>query len=158
MKMSEIEEWKDIEELDRNYQISNLGRIKSKKRIIEVNYNGNLRKKTIKEKILKPRVVKKGSRIDSEQYSIRKKDFITSNLVYKYFVNSEFFDVKKYCIAHKNKNCLDNRSKNLIKVSWSDSRKIDHKKSVFTINAQTKRSKKGANAMKRKAILNKLIH
>ena len=77
-------------------------------------------------------------------------------MVYKYFIDNNPFNTKIYCIAHKNKNCLDNRAINLIKLTWSESRKIDHKKSELTKKAQLKRSIKGAKAMKTKAFVKRL--
>lgn len=150
-----MEKWKDIIELDNDYQISNLGRVKSKQRIVEYPYQNTFRKRVIKEKILTPKINKTGNRIDSEQYSIRKKCYLTSHLVYKYFIDENEIS-KGFCIAHKDKNCLNNRVENLIKVTWSESKIIDNKKSDLVIKAQLNRSKKGAKAMKTKAFIKRL--
>lgn len=151
--MKEI--WKDIEELDSDYQISNLGRIKSKERIVEYPYQNTYRKRKIKEKIVKLSVYKTGNRIDFQKFVTRKQTFLVSHLVYKYFIDDSTIP-KNMCIAHRNKNPLDNKVNNLVLVSWSDSRKIDFKKSILTIEAQRKRSIKGANAMKKKAFMKKI--
>jgi len=46
-----MEEWKDVEGYENQYQVSNLGRVKSIERYVRHNYGG---KKKVYEKILKP--------------------------------------------------------------------------------------------------------
>lgn len=147
--MGEI--WIDITELNDDYQVSNLGRVKSKERIVEYPYQTTFRERVISERILKPKIrIQKDGRIDCVEYMIRDKSFLASRLVYSYF-NNDFDIPKNMCIAHKNKDPLINTVDNLIKVSWSESRKIDYKKSKRTIKWGAERSKRGASAMKRKA-------
>lgn len=153
--MQTIEIWKDIEELDNDYQVSNFGRIKSKERYVEYDYNGTTRIRKVDEKILKPKIVKVGNRIDKLEINIKRKSFIVSRLVYCIF-NNDFDIPNGYCIAHKNKNALDNSLENLVKVTRSESCKIDYAKSEFKKKAQMGLSKLGAKAMKRKAFFRKL--
>ena len=147
--------WKDIDELNQDYQVSNLGRIKSKARIVEFPYRDTIRRRKISEKILKPTIKKTGDRVDSVQFRIRDKDFSISLLVYFYFISEEPIP-KGFCVAHKNKNPIDNRAENLILCTWSNSRKIDHSNSTRTKIWQQERSRRGANAMKRKAFLKQI--
>lgn len=150
----ENEQWKDIEELDCDYQISSIGRVKSKERWQEFPYLTTIRRRRVRERIMKSAVKKTGKRVDSVQIAIRGINFVVSRLVYKYFVGDIPNDL---CVAHKNKIPTDNRVENLVLVTWSESRIIDHKKSGLTKKWQKERSKRGANAMKRKAFLKKLL-
>lgn len=148
--------WKDIEELDCDYQVSNYGRIKSKSRYVEFSYRGTFRKRLIQERILKPAIKKTGDRLDSVQIEIRGITFLLPKLVYQYFISSETIP-KNMCIAHIDKNPLNNSSGNLKKVTWSESKKIDYKESDLVKSWQKERSQRGANAMKRKSFFKKLV-
>jgi hypothetical protein len=152
----EGEIWKDIEELDCDYQISNYGRIKSKSRYVEFLYRDSYRKRLIQERILRPAIKKTGDRLDSVQIEIRGITFLLSRLVYQYFIDDIPIQ-KTMCIAHIDKNPLNNSSDNLKKVTWSESKKIDYKESDLVKEWQKERSQRGANAMKRKAFFKKLV-
>jgi|GEM_PF-5721125 len=151
-----MERWIDISELNNDYQISNLGRVKSKGRFIEYPYRDTIRKRKISELILKQKVrINDEGRIDCAEVVIRNKTYLISRLVYCYF-NNDFDIPKNYCIAHKDKNTLNNNLDNLIKINWSESRKIDLKKSQRTKDWQIERSKRGAKAMRNKAFVSRL--
>jgi len=150
--LEKFEEWEDIEELNCDYQISNLGRVKSKARAVEFAYPCGNRTRNISEKILKLKINKKGDRIDSVQCDIRGKSFLISNLVYQYFSNDKSLKEKGFIIYHKDKNPLNNSIDNLKKGTWSESRKMDFKASQRTKEWQKERSKRGAKAMKEKAL------
>ncbi|MDR6548495.1 hypothetical protein J2810_004585 [Chryseobacterium rhizosphaerae] len=151
--MKEI--WKDIQETDGDYEISNFGKVRSKERFVEYAYQNTFRKRKVSEKILKPKIRMKGKRVDCVEYNIRDKFYLISHLVYSYFISADPIP-KGYCIAHADKNPLNNRSDNLVKVTWSDSRKLDHCFSKPTKLWQIERAKRGGQAMKKKAFLNRL--
>jgi len=152
----EGEIWKDIEELECDYQISNFGRIKSVGRYVEFPYRNTFRKRWNQERILRPAIKKTGDRLDSVQIEIRGTTFLLSKLVYQYFISNEPIP-KTMCIAHIDKNPINNSSDNLKKVTWSESKKIDYKESDLVKEWQKERSQRGANAMKRKAFFKKLV-
>lgn len=143
----EGEIWKDIEEVDCDYQVSNHGRIKSKSRYVQFPYRETFRKRLIQERILKPAIKKTGNRLDSVQIEIRGITFLLSKLVYQYFIDSKPVP-NNMCIAHKDKNPLNNSMNNLKKVTWSESKRIDYEKSELVQYWQKERSQRGANAMK----------
>lgn len=151
-----MEVWIDISELNNDYQVSNLGRVKSKERMIEYPYQNTFRKRNISERILKPKIrVQADGRIDCEEVRIRDKSYLVSRLVYSVF-NNDFDIPKTMCIAHKDKNPLNNSLDNLIKISWSASRNIDYRNSKRTQKWQIERSKRGAKAMKLKAFFKRI--
>ncbi|WP_294203098.1 NUMOD4 domain-containing protein [uncultured Chryseobacterium sp.] len=151
--MKEI--WIDIDDTNEDYQVSNHGRIKSKARTVEYPYQNTFRSRKISEKILTPKIRKTGDRIDCVEYSIRNKNYLISRLVYFYFKSREPVPAG-YCIAHKDKNPLNNNVDNLIKITWSESRKLDFQLSTREKSAQLSRSKKGGAAMRNKALLKRI--
>ena len=84
--MEEI--WRDIEELDNKYQISNLGRIKSKERYAKTCGEG---KRLVKEKILKPVKCRNGYlEMQGTNINGERKVFLLHRLVAKYFIPNPF--------------------------------------------------------------------
>ena len=109
--VSDREEWKDIEETNNQYQISNLGRIKSKARTLEYKNGKKVRRK---ERILK-------SFNDKDGYKNIfihpvKKHFKIHRLVAKYFLPNE----DNYPIVnHKDRDPSNNNVSNLEWCTYS---------------------------------------
>ena len=110
--MSEI--WKDIEEFDGDYQVSNLGNIKSKAREYYA-FNGvAICKFKVKEKILKQQLDSRGYPIVSIR---KKKALLVSRLVAMAFIpNPE----NKPCVNHISGVKTDNRVENLEWVTYAE--------------------------------------
>lgn len=146
------EQWVDVLGFDGIYQLSNLGRFKSLQREVNTQWNTQ---RIVKEKILKQSIVKaENGRLDGLIVSIGK----TRNcaiIIYKSFYPNNDFK-KNECIMHKNKNVLDNRIDNLIKVTRKKSRQVDVIKSVRTIKCLPKNLEK-AN-QERKEFYEKITH
>lgn len=107
---STMERWKDINGLEGRYQISNYGRVKSLQRFVYAPQCGGSRK--VKERILRPRISKKGYCT----ISLNKKDggFASSvhRLVAVYFIpNPE----DKPQVNHKDENPSNN---NILNLEW----------------------------------------
>lgn len=103
--MEEI--WKDIFEFP-DYQISNLGRVKSKSRIIITNNN---KKYPIKEKILKPQI---NNKTGYEQYTLIKNKKMITKLTHILVANAFLLkNDNELEINHKDENKLNNNLDNL---------------------------------------------
>ncbi len=107
--MNNLEEWKTIEEFP-DYQVSNLGRIKSLK------WN--------KIKILVFVNTKKGYNSVNLCKNSKQKNMQVHKLVYEAFVEKLN---KEECLHHLNKNKKDNRLDNLIKMTMIN-HSIEHNK------------------------------
>ena len=104
--MEEI--WKDIKDFEGLYQVSNLGRVKSLKRVVVRNNNRPL---LVEEKILKPHILKKGKylRISLRNNGIRKM-YLVHRLVSEAFIpNPNNYQQ----VNHKDENTLNNCVSNL---------------------------------------------
>lgn len=103
-----IEEiWKDIEDFS-NYQISNLGRVKSKERTTNVGIR-NVKKAKRKEKILKPLKLTKGYLGIRLYNGINAKTFKIHRLVAKAFIpNPEKLPQVNHLDGNKENNSVDN--------------------------------------------------
>jgi len=113
------EEWRDIPGYDGIYQASSYGRIKSVERLDTI---GRL----LKEKIMKQyfdkvsRDLYVSLRIPGQKNKRRS----VGSIVGMCFVGLR---ENKKVFAHKNKNSLDNRACNIIKITYSESRILDYK-------------------------------
>jgi len=114
------EEWRDIPGYDGIYQASSYGRIKSVERL---NTNGHLLKEKIMKQYLK-KVLKTlhiSLRIPGQK---RWKKHTVGSLVGMAFIG---FREDNEVFAHKNKNKLDNRACNIIKITRLESLRLDFK-------------------------------
>lgn len=141
----ENEIWVDVYGFDGIYEVSNFGRIKSLEREVP-SKNGGTR--VTKEIIMKQSVTrKKNGSINSLIVSLGRKSRSAQLVVYPSFYPETYFK-KNECIAHKNKNCLDNELNNLIKTTRKKSKNIDMVLSKKTIKATTDNLKKAINSNK----------
>lgn len=125
--MEEI--WKDIKDYEKLYQISNLGRIRSKERTInhKTTYGG---KYHVKSKILKPKIDKGYYRIGLLKNGIKKFYGVHRIVAEAFIENPNNYNI----INHKDENPLNNNVDNL---EW-----CTQKYNVNYGNANYKRIKK----------------
>ena len=103
--MEEI--WKDIKGYEGLYQVSNLGRVKSLKRVVVRNNNRPL---LVEEKILKPHILKKGKylRIGLTKNGIRKM-YLVHRLVSEAFIpNPNNYQQVNHKDENTSNNCVSN--------------------------------------------------
>lgn len=106
-----MEKWKNIDISGSNYQVSNLGRIKSSSRKIRyVHRNGKEYFRLAKEKILKKTMNKSGYEYVSLREDNKIKTLIVHRLVAKCFVKNEN---NKPQVNHIDGNKLNNKASNL---------------------------------------------
>lgn len=115
--------WKDIENYEGYYQISNLGRLKSLERNIPRFNNGKIRDYIQKERIVK---LNKNSKNGYYKVYLRKnneyKRFYIYRLVARYFLTDglEKYNNKKFNVNHKDGNKINNNVENLEWVTRSE--------------------------------------
>jgi hypothetical protein len=103
MKYTE-EHWKDISELNGYYQVSNFGRVKSIKRIVNIGKH----KRIINEKIINPIKTKVGYSVINITYPSRKQ-FLIHRLVAKVFIpNPENKQQVNHIDGNKANACVSN--------------------------------------------------
>lgn len=124
----ENEVWKDIPYYENEYQISNYGRVKSKSRIINYkNINRISYNYQIKERILKPRIDKKGY----IHYALNKngitKEYKAHRLVALVFVPNPY---NKSQINHKDMNKQNNYVDNLEWCTNGENQKHSYKNNL----------------------------
>jgi ribosomal protein L37AE/L43A len=102
-----------------NYEVSNLGRLKSLDRFI-VNRWGS--ETFIKGKIIKQSFNKVGGTIVLTAYA-GKSISMQSNIFFSFY--PELHGDKSKCVAHINKDTLDNRIDNLVLTTWKKSKLLD---------------------------------
>jgi hypothetical protein len=111
-----MEIWKDIEEYEGLYQVSNLGKVKSLKRIVYSNKRSSL---LINEKLLKQNIHKSGYYNVSLSKNNTKKNLMVHRLVCMSFLLNK---KNKSQVNHKNGIKTDNRLENLEWVTASENR------------------------------------
>ena len=109
------EKWKDIEGYEGLYQVSNLGRVKSLKRVIRRKDGNNI---TYNEKILSPRDSGKGYKKVCLNKNGISKNYAIHRLVLETF--SPCDNMKNLTVDHINFNRSDNRLENLRWASQSE--------------------------------------
>ena len=102
-----------------NYEVSNLGRLKSLDRFI-INRWGS--ETFIKGKIIKQSFNKVGGTIVLTAYA-GKSISMQSNVFFSFY--PELHGDKSKCVAHINKDTLDNRIDNLVLTTWKKSKLLD---------------------------------
>ena len=130
--MKEI--WKDIKGYENLYQVSNLGNIKSKERIIKRNNHNSL----IKEKLLK-------KYIRAGYYAVKLyKNNIKTNIPVHRIVAQNFLENKqnKPCINHKDGNKLNNNINNLEWCTYSENTLHAYKKGLEKITERQRQNGK----------------
>lgn len=109
-----MEQWVDVKGFESGYQISNLGKIKSKSRIVDYGWKKALRK----EKILKTRICPKlGYEYSVLSINGTRKTVKIHRLVAEAFIINEF---NKPSVNHINGIKKDNRASNLEWVTASE--------------------------------------
>ncbi len=108
-KIWKTEQWKDIPDYDGIYQVSDLGRVKSLKRII---YNHGINQFYSKEKILKVALLKNGYFSVALRKNNKQKSIYVHILVAIAFLNHKPCGYK-LVINHKNLIKIDNRKLNI---------------------------------------------
>ncbi|RDU21928.1 NUMOD4 domain-containing protein [Anaerosacchariphilus polymeriproducens] len=107
-----MEIWKDIEGYKGSYQVSNIGRIKSLKRVI---MRSDGKEQTIKERILKPLVHTNGYLLVALYDNGKQKNMLIHRLVALTFIDNQ---ENKQEVNHKDGNKTNNHINNL---EWNTS-------------------------------------
>ena len=117
-----MEIWKPIKGLEDTYEVSNLGNVKTKERLVRNSSHGKKDGyRLLKEKVLSPKTKNNGYLEVSLTISTRSsKSFYIHRLVAMSFIG----DIPKgYCINHKNGIKSDNSLANLEIVTYSENMK-----------------------------------
>lgn len=122
-----VEEWRDIQGLE-NYQVSNIGNVRSKERVITQKGHKNTYKRVMKSCLLKPRKQNNGYLVVWLSVNGTVKPYTVHRLVAETFLEKTDGEVN-----HKDGNKTNNRIYNLEWVSHSKNiihsyEKLNHKK------------------------------
>ena len=139
--------WDDIPSLDGAYEVSNFGRVKSKKRYVE---RGNNRGYWVKERIIKPRVsIQRVSGDTRSLYRLsvtisfegKKRSIPIARMVYYLFIKKFDMSDRKLVVSMKDEDSLNICPQNLILTSPSNNIKKAYEKN------RRERASFGNNAM-----------
>lgn len=125
------EEWVDVLGYDGQYEVSNLGRVKSLSREVNTRWGTP---RLIKEKILKQTNRIRRGYVDGLIINLGSKTYNVSKVIFTSFYPLVEFGLNE-CVMHKNKNLLDNRLINLVKTTRKTSKSFDMSKSKRTIKS-----------------------
>lgn len=118
--MNENEIWKDVVDFEDFYQVSNLGRVRSKERTVKVTRSNGI----IYERIMKPKIMKdRKNNCGYHQISLsdsfgEQHDELVHRLVAKAFIPNS--DPEKVTVNHKNGNKDNNTVSNLEWMTYSE--------------------------------------
>lgn len=139
----EGEIWKDVVDWEQFYQVSNLGRIKTKTRIMfyDRNLNRGVEKKTIYEKIRKPKLNKHtGYLMVGLNVKGKSTNVTVHSMVAKAFINNYKGEGKGkgLCTNHKDGNKLNNSIENLEVVTQGENLRHAFKNDLIKTNHKIK--------------------
>jgi hypothetical protein len=149
------EQWKDLPELEKYYQISNFGRIKRLEYEMEYK-NGAIYLK--EEKIIKPTIVKQPNKFKKDHtyfltnrviFNKKKHNFTIARIVYYLFVGQFDYEDSSIVIICKDGNNFNIKPSNLRKISISQKQKRTVERKRFrspysTLSEKLKKKKRAA--------------
>ena len=131
--------WVPVKKYEEFYEVSNLGRVRSKDRVVEIKKTSSkgvdfIQKKPFPGKLLKPQISDSGYyRVGLHNNGKNKKLFFVSNIVAEAFIQEDYKQCGLVC-DHINEDKLDNRLSNLQIISKSKNthRSADGEKQVIS--------------------------
>ena len=131
--MIKIEVWRDIENYESLYQVSNLGNIRSKDRVVKCWYNNT---KTMSGKIIKPILLRDGYLYVHLYKNTKRKDYAIHRIVANAFIENP---KHKEEVNHKDGNKQNNSVDNLEWVTPKENMQHAHKTGL--IKSKTREEK-----------------